>query len=183
MEPKKCSKCGEVKALDEFPKDKAKKDGYRNNCKACQKIANKAYYDANANGLRAGKRDRAKVLREADPDWGKQYQRDYRAARLAAEPGWEKDRSMSRRYGITREQYEALLAHQGGVCAGCGVGKCPSGNNFAVDHDHDHCAGRNGCPACIRGLLCMGCNVADALVGRPVVNWEVIGHQDHTEGA
>ncbi len=37
MENKKCSKCGEVKTINEFYKDKAKKDGYCRRCKECKK--------------------------------------------------------------------------------------------------------------------------------------------------
>ena len=51
---KKCSKCGEVKSLGEFNKDKNKKDGLRSQCKACTKAyrednkeKKKAYYEAN----------------------------------------------------------------------------------------------------------------------------------------
>lgn len=50
------------------------------------------------------------------------------------------------RYGMTREQYDALLEAQGGVCAIC---------RAAVPQhiDHDHATGA------VRGLLCHGCNV------------------------
>lgn len=37
METKTCNKCGEVKSLDEFFKDKTKKDGYYYSCKMCIK--------------------------------------------------------------------------------------------------------------------------------------------------
>ena len=40
---KKCGKCGEVKSVDEFSKDASKKDGKKNQCKACDK----AYRQAN----------------------------------------------------------------------------------------------------------------------------------------
>ncbi len=40
---KKCRKCGEVKSVDEFSKDASKKDGKKNQCKACDK----AYRQAN----------------------------------------------------------------------------------------------------------------------------------------
>lgn len=56
-----------------------------------------------------------------------------------------------RTYGITREQYEAMLAGQSGVCAICG--ELPStgmGKAFHVDHDH--------ATGVIRGLLCHECN-------------------------
>jgi len=35
---KKCSKCGEVKSLDEFSNDKSKKDGKQSRCKDCVKL-------------------------------------------------------------------------------------------------------------------------------------------------
>lgn len=35
---KKCTKCGEVKEINEFVKDKNKKDGYRNVCKKCENL-------------------------------------------------------------------------------------------------------------------------------------------------
>ena len=37
METKTCNKCGEVKSLDEFHKDKKRKDGYCHSCKICIK--------------------------------------------------------------------------------------------------------------------------------------------------
>lgn len=40
---KKCSKCGEVKSLEEFNKNKSKKDGLDSKCRACKK----QYYQAN----------------------------------------------------------------------------------------------------------------------------------------
>jgi hypothetical protein len=55
-----------------------------------------------------------------------------------------------RTYGITLDQYDALLAEQGGVCAIC---RGPStGKNWHIDHDH--ITGK------VRAILCNGCNVA-----------------------
>lgn len=58
------------------------------------------------------------------------------------------------RYGITIDEYDALAAQQGNVCAICEQDP-PQGNRIlklAVDHDHD--TGE------IRGLLCQRCNMA-----------------------
>lgn len=41
---KNCYKCGEDKPLDEFHKNKNKKDGLQNYCKACAKVRNRNYY-------------------------------------------------------------------------------------------------------------------------------------------
>lgn len=60
-------------------------------------------------------------------------------------------------YNITEDQYQALLAFQGGCCAICrrikGLRK-----RLAVDHDHSCCDGPTSCGKCVRGLLCTTCN-------------------------
>jgi hypothetical protein len=52
-------------------------------------------------------------------------------------------------YDITADEYEEILAAQGGRCAVCG--KPPIKQRLAVDHDH-----RTGL---VRGLLCSYCNL------------------------
>jgi Recombination endonuclease VII len=56
---------------------------------------------------------------------------------------------LQRRYGLTRADYEALLAAQGGVCPLCGI---RSKKTLCVDHCHG--------TGTIRGLLCRQCNFA-----------------------
>ncbi|MEU7151258.1 endonuclease domain-containing protein [Streptomyces sp. NPDC045456] len=71
------------------------------------------------------------------------------------------DARMRRTYGITAADIERLLAKQGDCCAICNTafvfteGKK---NPIHVDHDHACCSGRTSCGACVRGLLCEGCN-------------------------
>lgn len=55
-----------------------------------------------------------------------------------------------KKYGVTLEQYEALLVKQGGVCAICG--SLPNGGRAYLDVDHCHITGE------VRGLLCGKCN-------------------------
>jgi hypothetical protein len=55
---------------------------------------------------------------------------------------------LRRRFGITPEDYDAMFAAQGGVCAICG--SPPRGRRLSVDHDHDTDE--------VRGLLCSTCN-------------------------
>lgn len=66
-------------------------------------------------------------------------------------------RNLLYNYGITRADYEALLAKQSGACAIC----CKTllrGKASHVDHDHACHPGKRGCPSCVRGLLCVTCN-------------------------
>lgn len=54
-------------------------------------------------------------------------------------------------YGISQDQYEAMLAAQAGACAICRT--LDWGGKSGVPHvDHCHATGR------VRGLLCAGCN-------------------------
>lgn len=48
METKKCSRCKEVKPINEFGKDRQKKEGLSPCCKECQRTTGKIYYLKNA---------------------------------------------------------------------------------------------------------------------------------------
>jgi len=64
-----------------------------------------------------------------------------------------KHRRLSETYGITIGEYDDILAHQGGVCAGC------RGHRKVFDVDHDHAVEKvSGARASVRGLLCRSCN-------------------------
>lgn len=64
-----------------------------------------------------------------------------------------------RQYGMTIDQYEAMLVSQGGGCAICG-GVNANGSWLAVDHDHNCCPDKGvSCGRCIRALLCANCNL------------------------
>ena len=58
----------------------------------------------------------------------------------------EKVRAAQRRYGLSREEYETLLARQGGAC---GICKQPVAEPLVVDRSR--ATGR------VRGLLCRRC--------------------------
>lgn len=75
-----------------------------------------------------------------------------------------RNHGMMRRFNITCEQYDKLLADQGGVCAICS--KTPRANkkSLAVDHDHACCPGQMTCGKCIRGLVCSTCNLILGMV-------------------
>lgn len=59
-----------------------------------------------------------------------------------------------RAYGLTREEYKALLDKQGNACGVCRV---PFTSEPHVDHNHE--TGE------VRGLLCFGCNTSIGKLG------------------
>ena len=58
---------------------------------------------------------------------------------------------LKRKYGMTVEQYDAMLEAQGGGCFICGR---PPREDISLHVDHDHSTGR------VRGTLCFCCNNA-----------------------
>lgn len=61
-----------------------------------------------------------------------------------------KDGSRRKRYGLTAEEFRAILASQDGKCAICAKPLEDTAGKRAVDHDHQTGA--------VRGLLCVPCN-------------------------
>jgi len=88
VEKKTCTRCGKPKVLDDFPKDKSKKDGRYPVCKVCrspltkasyaahqpeERTRRKARYDANPDKFRA----ESKRFREENPEYHQRYNADY----------------------------------------------------------------------------------------------------------
>ena len=69
MRTKKCTKCGEVKAVSEFHKDKYSKDGFFDECKECRK----KYYQANKEKIL----EYDKQYRQANKEKIKEYSKKY----------------------------------------------------------------------------------------------------------
>lgn len=68
------------------------------------------------------------------------------------------------KYGITVEQYRYLKVLQGNKCALCETDESVLGRDLDIDHDHRCCPSGGSCGQCVRGLLCMACNVALAQI-------------------
>ena len=69
-----------------------------------------------------------------------------------------KSQYLKRNYGLTFEEFEAMLSDQDNCCAICGITK-PQGRHKRFCVDHHHKTGK------VRGLLCSNCNTALGLVG------------------
>lgn len=104
--------------------------GYWNTqCKLCDKI-----HVMETRSLRVGARSK-KCEQYRSPNWS----------------GFEKqDAIMRRQYGISMEEFDALLEFQGGGCAICS--KPIEKLRRRMNIDHDHKTGK------VRGILCSGCN-------------------------
>lgn len=126
---KVCTKCGQEKPLEKFHRNAQCRDGRRPDCGECN--------------VKSAIASRERMQAE-DPEG---YKRHRRAI-------VRKDR-----YGLTQDEYDALLTEQGGGCAICGeTDPGHSRTSMCVDHDHTCCPGERTCGKCIRGLLCGPCN-------------------------
>lgn len=128
---RRCWDCGITKHITEFPRHRREPNGRHQLCKRCH--ANR-------------ERDR----RLANPE-------EFLERRRTIGKAYE----LRRLYGITKDEYVALVEAQGGGCAICGATAEQAGRHLCVDHDHSCCPGRKqSCGKCIRGLLCSNCNRA-----------------------
>ena len=143
---KKCRICGEDKPLTEFHRAAGMRDGHRNECKSCFRRLWKARYEAEPERRRRAA-ERAKAWQARNPDKHAEILRRYRESGRAAE--LMRRAHLKRKFNLSVEDYEAMLAKQGGGCAICAA-PAPEGQSLHVDHCHDSGA--------IRGLLCFRCN-------------------------
>ena len=142
---KTCKKCGVEKPLEEFYRAAGMRDGHRGECKACNLAEKHDRYLAAPEAAIA----RVKRWQQENPDRLNAYRRTRRqepAVKRAERAG-----HLKRKYGITIEQYDELLAAQGGKCAICRREPRP---DISLHLDHDHETGQ------LRGILCFRCNNA-----------------------
>lgn len=120
-----CSTCKLDKPVSDFSRGGKRPNGTQHRCKACFKISNEAARAVNGPKYAA---DAARRFRATNPERAASHKRLYK-------------------YGLSEEDYSAMLANQAGQCAICQRHM----SNPCVDHDHQ--TGR------VRGLLCHHCNV------------------------
>lgn len=84
------------------------------------------------------------------------YMREYSRKMRKANPDYNKNMFLKRRYGISIDRYNEMLAEQGGCCAICAKAERNeiNGRVLALAIDHDHTTGA------VRALLCSACNTA-----------------------
>lgn len=118
-----CTKCKTEQYIDCFYRDSNRKDGYNAWCKTCVSVSNREKYA----------KFRVRYRREQNASYYPGKNRTYHL----------------QRYGITLEDYDAMLLLQNGNCAICG-GNGDGGLTLNVDHDHETMQ--------VRNLLCGSCN-------------------------
>lgn len=139
---KECRTCKNQQPLDQYPPDGRKFDGLSSQCRECRN----AY-------LREHNRGRL----QQDPKFREQRSRYWQEFRASQGDEWARRRNREQKlrlyYGLTVEQYDAMLKAQGGRCAICGGTQGDADVRKAfLSVDHCHVTGR------VRGLLCESCN-------------------------
>jgi hypothetical protein len=158
---KQCSKCGELKPFSSYYRAGGNsRGGLRGDCIPCNLAAKAARHRENPGPAR----ERTRRWREANLERFAANQQAFVASggkRLADRKSY-----LKRKYGLTIEEYDAMLAAQGGGCFICGR---PPRDDISLHVDHDHSTGA------VRGILCFCCNnaLADfqedpALLGKAV---------------
>jgi hypothetical protein len=115
---KRCTRCKTEKPCDRFVKDRGRRDGLFTWCKDCTKARNEQTH-----------------IRKAKKRWREDNQDHLRR--------YFRTRRIEQKYGLTIEEYEAIIARG---CAICGT------HDGLICLDHDHTNGR------IRDALCQNCN-------------------------
>lgn len=94
---------------------------------------------------------------QANKDHINARQRAYWARTSTERNRATRDRRFRTEYGITHDEFDAMEAAQGGLCAACRGPQQHGWKRLCVDHDH--ATGK------VRGLLCDFCNRAVGLLG------------------
>ncbi len=138
-----CRVCNKSKPLETFAKDRTGSLGYKLICLACTRVEANARYQRERHTPEFKAR-RSKTMRRHD---------------------------LKRKYGITPERYDEMLAAQGGACAIC---RTPKKTRPHIDHCHK--TGKVGM------LLCHKCNQGlgyfdDSAERLKVASWYIENHR------
>ena len=156
---KRCTLCGIEKDGSEF--SKSARDGLRSWCKACSKVRAAEYYAENREWILASVAKyasantkkisaRSVAWKAANPERARRNARAHNLMRAI------------RKFGISKEEYEAKLAEQRRRCPICGksyVFDADAGHPCLPCIEHSHAReARLGPRASLRGIVCSRCN-------------------------
>lgn len=140
---KRCTKCGLTKPLDQFYAMPGMRDGHRNDCVDCNNQAKRERYQQN----RQKYIDGVRRWQQQNPEHMREYRRQRNARPDVKRRA--RDAYFVRTYGISADEFDAMLEAQHGRCAICRT-KPDRLASMHADHDHEH--------GHLRGLLCLSCN-------------------------
>lgn len=179
MTKKLCTKCTNIKLIEEFCKNKAIIDGRSAWCRTCMKDISKTYRKNNKEKCRQQTRNWRLKNREQHLANNKRRYNKYKESILARTKEWAEkfpdkriDARLKNKFGLTLEEYKKILERQGGQCYVCA--RIPEeyrnkeARMLAVDHCHS--SGK------IRGLLCGNHNRALGMIKDSIEALEVLIH-------
>lgn len=141
---KVCRFCSTGKDISEFYTHPNGHQGRDSKCKVCKRLYQKKYRESNHLSVKVANKKWA----DANPS----KMREIRRREKAKSKDREHASHIKRKYGLSRSEYDSMLASQGGKCAANGCLETAHNGRLSVDHDHSTGA--------VRGLLCNGCNTA-----------------------
>lgn len=164
---RRCKTCGVIKPIGDFEPGKRYRNGRMPVCRTCRAAYRAGLYRRERLPIGVVKQCRA-CAHEKDLS---EFVKDRRSpdgysprcvdCRRAGRSGESREAARARflrwKYGISVEDYDAMLQAQGGGCAACGGPQDQAGREW-FDIDHCHQTGR------VRGLLCSSCNIALGLL-------------------
>ncbi len=150
---KTCSQCKQDLHVAEFGKLKKQKDGLNPICKQCARAYFSQYRIRRAAELTLYHKN----YRTKNSTRVKQTLKDWKCTNHGSEVA----AARYYKYNVTQEQFEHMVAEQGGLCAICGnIERVIHGGRLrSLCIDHNHVTGK------IRRLLCSTCNRVLGLMG------------------
>jgi len=126
-------------------------------CKSCEYEQRKIWGKANPDKVKENnstyRKANLELLKRKKNTWydaNAEHVKAKAKARIKADPEKYRNHQLTRKYGLTVEQFEKMLEQQNGSCAICKRHK----SNFNRNLDTDHCH-KTGI---VRGILCSTCN-------------------------
>lgn len=138
------------------PEYRAKRNAQSTNNKEARAQYMDAYYKKNPEKFKRTPEQRAKYNEIRRQKYKESA--EFRAEAKSAAKAWQDGNPLKRKsqrlkqYGLTLQEFNALMESQSGACAICGHSDTSTPNFFPVV-DHCHSSGK------VRGLLCMACNM------------------------
>lgn len=150
-----CSKCKKSKELTNFTKDSRAKDGLQRICRECM---SNFYKQRSARYELESTMPERKVCNDCKQDLPSSsfYQSKKRSDGLYSYcKECSSIRTKASTFGLSVNATKIMLYSD----SKCEI--CSNTDNLVIDHDHSCCPGKGSCGKCVRGILCINCNLAE----------------------